>query len=229
MMSLYHCVAARSFRPLWALEELGLPYTLNMVAFPPRVADKSFLSINPLGTVPAFFDGDIRMTESAAICHYLGVKYGPSPLVVGADEADFGPFLNWLHFGEATLTFPQTIILRYARFEPAERRLPQAAADYRRWFLGRLKTLAPVLDQRDQRDQRAAICGGRFTMADISIGYALMLAEYIGMEAEFPEAVRSYWGALKQRDAFKRACAAEIAAANEQGVSPVASPLIAPP
>ena len=223
MISLYHCVAARSFRPLWALEELALPYTLKMLAFPPRVADKSFLSINPLGTVPAFFDGDMRMTESAAICHYLGVKYGPSPLVVGADEAQFGPFLNWLHFGEATLTFPQTIILRYGRFEPSERRLPQAAADYQRWFLGRLKTLAPLVDQR------GAICGGRFTMADISIGYALLLAEYIGMQAEFPEAVQSYWRALKQRDAFKRACAAEIAAANAQGVSTLASPLLAPP
>jgi glutathione S-transferase len=220
MIVLYHCVAARSFRPLWALEELGLAYQLNMLSFPPRVADREFLKINPLGTVPALLDGELRMTESSAICHYLGVKYGPSALVVNPDEPDFGLFLNWLHFGEATLTFPQTIILRYERFEPPERRLPQAAADYRRWFLGRLRTLEPVLAQQ------RSICAGRFTMADISVGYALMLAEYLGLEAEFPESVRDYWKQLKERDGFQRAVEAESLAARAQGVSTVPAPLL---
>jgi glutathione S-transferase len=223
MIVLYHCVAARSFRPLWALEELGLPYQLNMLAFPPRVADRAFLKINPLGTVPAFIDGELQMTESAAICHYLGVKYGPSPLVVNSEEPDFGRFLNWLHFGEATLTFPQTIVLRYERFETPERRLPQAASDYRRWFLGRLRTLEPVLAQQTN------ICAGRFTMADISVGYALLLAEYLGLEPEFPESVRDYLKQLKERDGFKRACEAESVAARAQGVSTVPAPLQVPP
>jgi hypothetical protein len=35
-MKLYHCVGARSFRPLWALEEIGLPYELAMLPFPPH-------------------------------------------------------------------------------------------------------------------------------------------------------------------------------------------------
>ncbi len=218
MITLYHCVAARSFRPLWALEELALPYTLHMLPFPPRVVDKRYLAINPLGTVPAFFDGEMRMTESAAICHYLGVKYGPSPLVVSPDEPDFGPFLNWLHFGEATLTFPQTIVLRYERFEPEERRLPQAALDYRRWFLGRLRTLEPLLANAQ------GICGGRFTMADISIGYALLLASYLDMEPQFTPNVLAYWQRLRQRPAFARACEVELASAREQNVSAVPAP-----
>lgn len=215
MIVLHHCVAARSFRPLWALEELGLPYQLRMLAFPPRVTDKSFLQINPLGTVPAFFDGEVTMTESSAICHYLGATYGPSPLVVAPGEPDFGAYLNWLHFGESTLTFPQTIILRYERFETPERQLPQAAADYRRWFLGRLRTLAP----------EGALCAGRFTMADISVGYALLLGEYLGLEPAFPEPLRHYLRQLKERDGFKRAVAAEIAAAREQGISTIPAPL----
>lgn len=220
MIVLYHCVAARSFRPLWALEELGLPYQLKVLAFPPRAIDREFLKINPLGTVPTLFDGALRMTESAAICHYLGVKYGPSPLVVGPEEDDYGMFLNWLHFGEATLTFPQTIVLRYVRFEPAERRLPQAAEDYRRWFLGRLRTLEPVLEQKE------SLCAGRFTMADISVGYALLLADLLGMEAQFPASVRRYWHGLQQRAGFQRACAVERASAIDQGISPVPAPLL---
>ncbi|MCQ4322483.1 glutathione S-transferase N-terminal domain-containing protein [Stutzerimonas stutzeri] len=69
MITLYHCMSARSFRALWALEELGLDYELMMLPFPPRLFKKEYLSINPLGTIPAFFDGDTFMTESSAIRH----------------------------------------------------------------------------------------------------------------------------------------------------------------
>ncbi len=139
MLTLYHCANARSFRPLWTLEELGLPYDLRMLPFPPRFLKREYLELNPLGTIPLLIDGETRMTESAAICQYLVTRYGPSPLAVTADEPAYGAFLNWLHFGEATLTFPQTIYFRYAQLEPDERKNPQAAADYARWFLARLR------------------------------------------------------------------------------------------
>ena len=132
MITLYHCAAARSFRVLWALEELGLPYELKMLSFPPRVFAKEYLGLNPLGTIPFLIDGDTRMTESAAILEYLVVRHGPTPLAVGTGEPEFGAYLNWLHFGEATLTFPQALILRYSRFEPEERRSPQVVVDYTR-------------------------------------------------------------------------------------------------
>ena len=44
------------------------------------------------------------MTESAAICQYLVSRYGPTPLNVESGDAAYGAFLNYLHFGEATLT-----------------------------------------------------------------------------------------------------------------------------
>src|SRR4051812_7411563 len=118
MLILYHCMSARSFRPLWALEELGLAYELKMLPFPPRALQRSYLDVNPLGTVPLLADGDVRMTESAAICQYLCARAAPSPLNVEPHEREFGSYLNYLHFGEATLTFPQTLVLRYGRFEP---------------------------------------------------------------------------------------------------------------
>src|SRR3982074_99240 len=140
MITLYHCNAARSFRPLWMLEELGLPYDLKMLPFPPRVFAKDYLAINPLGTIPYMIDGETRMSESSGICHYLGTRYGPTPLVVNVEEPAYGAFLNWMYFSDATLTFPQTLVLRYSQLEPEERRNPQVAADYAKWFLGRLKT-----------------------------------------------------------------------------------------
>ncbi len=219
MITLYHCVSARSFRPLWMLEELGTPYTLKILPFPPRALAREYLEINPLGTVPAMFDGELRMTESAAICQYLATRYAPTSLEVTAAEADYGAYLNWLHFGEATLTFPQTLVLRYARLEPEERRQPQVAEDYSRWFLARLRNVESALADRE------FLCAQRFTAADVSVGYALMLADYLGLAPRFSDRVRAYWERLQRRDGFQRALAAQDCAAREQGVSPVPAPL----
>lgn len=217
-ITLYHCVSARSLRPLWALEELGLPYELIVLPFPPRVLQRSYLEINPLGTVPLLVHGNTRMTESAAICQYLCALASPTSLDVGPVEEDHGAYLNHLHFGEATLTFPQTLVLRYGRFEPEGRRLPRVAEDYTRWFLARLKTLEPVLGDRPY------LCAGRFTAADISVGYALLLAEHLGLGPRLTPAVSQYWARLKQREGYRRALAAQQAAAVAQGVSTVPAP-----
>ena len=202
-LKLYHCKGARSLRPLWMLEELGLDYELTNLPFPPRVFQKDYLAINPLGTIPCFFDGDLRMTESPAICHYLGEKYaasqGKPDLHVRVDEPDYGRYLNWLYFSDATLTFPQTIVLRYTRLEPEERRIPQAAADYRAWFYGRLRIVDATVKEQEY------LVANRFTAADIAIGYALYLAASVGIDQDFSPAVRAYRDRLTSRDAFKRA------------------------
>src|SRR5690606_40216760 len=71
---LFHSVSARSFRPLWVLEELGLEYVLHMLPFPPRMLKREFLETNPLGTVPAMRVGNTLMTESVAIAEYLAAQ-----------------------------------------------------------------------------------------------------------------------------------------------------------
>jgi glutathione S-transferase len=222
MLTLHHCLSARSFRPLWALEELGLNYQLIVLPFPPRVHERSYLALNPLGTVPLLVDGETRMTESAAICQYLAARHGDGRLDVGPQEPDYGAYLNFLHFGEATLTFPQTLVLRYRFFEPEERRQPQVAEDYSKWFLARLRTLEPRLAAQDW------LCAGRFSAADISVGYALLLARSLGLEAQFTPAVAAYWARLQQRDSYRRALAMQAEAAQAQGLPAVAAPDLRP-
>ncbi len=199
MITLYHCVSARSFRPLWLLEELGIPYELRMLPFPPRALARTFLQENPLGTVPLMLDGDTRMTESTAICQYLAALHSPGVLDVQPTETGYGSYLNWLHMSDATLTFPQTLVLRYAHFEPADRKQPQVAQDYSRWFLARLRAVDAAVQQQDY------LCAGRFTAADIAVAYALQLATHLGLQAQFPPAVTAYWSHLQQRPAFQRA------------------------
>lgn len=218
MITLHHCVSARSFRPLWMLEELGLDYELQMLPFPPRVKQRTYLEVNPLGTVPALSDGPVRMTESAAICQYLAAKFSPGALDVAVHEPDFGAYLNFLHFGEATLTFPQTLVLRYRHFEPPERRQPQVAEDYAKWFLARLRTLELRLSAQPY------LCAGRFTAADVSVGYALLLAQHLGLSEGFTPAVQAYWQALQRREAYRRAMQAQASAATAQGVPTLPAP-----
>ncbi|BBD81172.1 glutathione S-transferase family protein [Aerosticca soli] len=214
MIRLYHCENARSFRPLWALEELDLDYELVMLPFPPRAHARDYLAINPLGTVPAFFDGDTAMTESAAICQYLACRYGDGRLDVGADAPDYGAYLNALHFGEATLTFPLALILRYGRLEAEPRRQPQVVEDYRRWFHGRLRAIESRLAQRPH------LCGERFTAADIVVGYALHLAGLLGLGTDFLPMTAAYAQRLAARPAFQRALARQRTAAAAAGLEP---------
>lgn len=199
-MKLWHCAEARSFRVLWMLEEMGLPCELELLPFPPRWLKPEFLAVNPLGTIPYFEDGTVKMTESTGICHYLGIRHGPTPLMVAPDEADYGAFLNYLYQSDATLTFPQTLVLRYTRLEPEERRQPKVAADYAKWFLGRTKWVEMGL-----ADGRDFLVAGRFTAADIAVGYAFQLAENLELIGEVSPVIRRWWDGLKQREAFQRA------------------------
>ncbi len=203
MIELYHCHDARSFRALWALEEMGLAYRLHMLPFPPRILQPDYLAQNPLGTIPLLVDGETRMTESAAIPQYLATRHGPTPLAVDVNEPDYGLWLDWLHRSEATLTFPQTIVLRYTRLEPEERRLKQAADDYAQWFLSRLRHVTRALGDREW------LCAGRFTMADICVGYALLLARNLGLDHKFSPEVAAYWERLSTRPGFLAAKAAQ--------------------
>ena len=182
---------------------MGLAYDLKMLPFPPRVFAKEYLALNPLGTIPLMIDGETKMTESSGICHYLGTSHGPTPLVVGADEPAYGAFLNWMYFSDATLTFPQTLVLRYTQLEPEERRNPQVATDYAKWFLGRLRAVEAATAKAE------TLAAGRFTAADIVIGYALRLAENIGLAKDFGPNVAAYWQRLQARDGYQRAVAAE--------------------
>jgi glutathione S-transferase len=198
-IKLYHCKGARSVRPLWTLEEMAVPYELESMRFPPRVFRDGYLDINPLGTVPCMTDGALTMTESAGICQYLVDCHGPSELGVTPEDKDYGRYLNWLHRSDSTLTFPLTIVLRYSVLEPEERRLKQAADDYTQWFLARLRSVEEAAAGRD------FLCADRFTIADICVGYALYLADRLGMRERFKTNTEAYYTRLSARPAFQRA------------------------
>ena len=194
---LYHCPDARSLRCLWAVEEAGIDVDLRLLKFPPRAFEPEYRAINPLMTIPGWVENGQLMTESAAICERIAEG---TPLELGRDEADYWAWRNWLHRSDATLTFPLAIMIRYTRVEPEERRLAQAVADYKAFFGGRAKSIEAALS-----DGREWLVAGRFTTADIVIGYAAFLATTLGADDVLGEATKDWLARCTARDGFVRA------------------------
>ncbi|MBL4866420.1 MAG: glutathione S-transferase family protein [Pseudomonadales bacterium] len=196
-MKLWHCLGSRSFRVLWALEEMELEYEIEVVRFPPRIFQKQYLKINPLGTVPYFVDGETQMTESVAICQYLVEKYNKNEFGVHCQEPEYGEFLNWLYHSEATLTFPQTVAMRYRILEPGK--FPEVGDSYIEWYFARLRLLEEKIKGRE------FLCAGKFTIADIAIIYALYLGGVLGVTDRYSPELQDYLSRMKERPAFQKA------------------------
>ncbi len=176
-IKIYSTQGSRGMRPIWTAEEMGLDYEVEMMPFPPRFMQPEYMKINILGTIPYLIDGKARMTESVGISQYFVDKYGPTDLKVSVEEDDYASYLNWLAHSDATITFPQTVFIRYTLQEPGV--ADKAAEGYRRWFLARLKLLEATLEDREY------LCSGRFTIADICGSYALYLARSLVIDEAF--------------------------------------------
>lgn len=194
---LYHCPDARSLRCLWAVEEAGVAIDLRVLKFPPRAFEPDYRAVNPLMTVPGWVEDGRLMTESAAICERIAEG---TSLALGRDEDEYWEWRNWLHRSDATLTFPLAIMIRYTRVEPEERRLAQAVADYKAFFGGRARSIEAALS-----DGREWLVGGRFTIADIVIGYAAFLATTLGADDVLGDATRAWLERCVAREGFRRA------------------------
>lgn len=196
--TLYTCARSRGFRATWAAEEAGVDLDIKLLPFPPRFLAPEYLELNPLGTVPLLVDGDAHMTESCAIAHYLATRDGYTDLAVSPGEADYAAYCDFTYHADATITFPQTVYMRFVLFEK-DKGLQEAGEAYAKWFWKRLVKLEQRLESREY------LCADRFTVADICCGYALILAESVGLEDGVPDRLKAYRKRLKARDGFRRA------------------------
>jgi glutathione S-transferase len=201
MIEVYHWGQARSRRVIWVLEELGVPYKVRAVRFPPRLRDPDYLKVNPMGTIPTLVDGEVRLTESLAICEYLARRYGGENLLVSADEPDYPAYLQFLHYGESTLGHSIVPIVRYSTGRSAET-YAEVAGHFRETFCERLEPVRQWL-----ADDRAFLAGGRLTLADVSTAYAVNMARVLGMGGQLKPELARYLDELARRPAFQRAYA----------------------
>lgn len=201
---LYTCAGSRGLRATWAAEEAGVDIDLKLLPFPPRFQAPEYLEINPLGTVPMLVDGEARMTESCAIAHYLATKDGYTDLAIAPGELDYAEYCDFTYHADATITFPQTVFMRFALFEK-DKGWEEAGHAYAKWFWKRLVKLEQRLASRE------FLCADRFTVADICCGYALILAKRVGLDEGIPESLKEYREQLTAREGYLRAVEREKA------------------
>jgi len=199
---LYTCAGSRGLRATWAAEEAGVDVDLRLLPFPPRYLAPDFLALNPLGTVPLLIDGGTQLTESCAIAHYLATREGYTPLAIAPGQCDYGEYCDYTYHADATITFPQTVYMRFAIFEK-DKGWADAGHAYAKWFHKRLVKVEQRLEGRE------FLCADRFTVADICIGYALILAESVGLDDGVPQTLKDYRARLTARPAYQRAAARE--------------------
>ncbi|WDA40440.1 glutathione S-transferase family protein [Erythrobacter sp. BLCC-B19] len=195
---LYTCARSRGLRATWAAEEAGVDIDLRILPFPPRYLAPEYMAINPLGTVPMLVDGETQLTESCAIAQYLATRGGYTDLAIAPGERDYGEYCDFTYHADATITFPQTVYMRFCLFEK-DKGLQEAGLAYAKWFHKRLIKVEQRLATRQY------LCADRFTVADICVGYALILAQSVGLDDGVPESLKEYRARLIERPAYRRA------------------------
>lgn len=172
MLKLYGCPRSRSTRAVWALEEAGAEYEfVNVDLLKGEGRKPEYLQINPYGKVPALVDGDLVLTESAAIVTYIGEKF-PACGLVPEDLSQRASYLQWVAFTISELEQPLWTLAKHRFALPEQLRLP-AIEQTALWEFARA---AKVLGQHLQGREYAV--GERFTGADILIGHTLGWAKH---------------------------------------------------
>ena len=174
------------------LEEAGVDYDLELVELraPDRKDSEEFRTASPMGKVPALADGDVQMSESAAICLYLADRYCTGKLAPATDDATRGKFLYWLMYTPAVV-------------EPAMSEKVSGAESNRSrngWgdFNSMIETWEQGLGANDW------ILGAGFSAADVMLGSSAVFLQMFGMLPESP-ILGAYAERCLARDAYKKA------------------------
>lgn len=192
MMKLYGFGATRSLRVMWALLELDAEFeyvVVNLLAG--EHLSPQFLELNPAGKLPVLVDGELVLTESAAIVLYLAEKY-PDKGLLPADINERAQVYRWISFTLTELESALWRITRHTFLYPVEKRSAADIVLAGEDFLAMGKVLDKHMTGRD------FIVGNTFTAADCVAAYVVEWAANKKMLDELPQ-LRAYLARLRQR------------------------------
>jgi glutathione S-transferase len=179
-MQLYGFGATRSLRVQWALRELGLDcefVSVNLMEGEAQTAE--FLKLNPAGKLPVLVDGDLVLTESAAIVLYLAEKF-PERGLLPRELKLRAQIFRWVLFAMTELEPPLWRMARHGFIYPEDKRSPADVALAREEF----RDMAMVLER--QLEGRTFIVGDTITAADCVTAYLMDWADEERLLDGFP-------------------------------------------
>ncbi len=167
VIKLYGTPPTRALRVIWLLNELGLEYELRPVDILHGEARQTpFFDLNPAAKVPVLVDGNVVLTESAAIQLYLADKHPEAGLIPQTVE-DRGQMYRWIFFLVTEIEQPLWRIARHTFIYPEDKRLPQDVD------LARQECLQMVAVLERHMEGREFMVGDRPSVADFNAAYTL--------------------------------------------------------
>lgn len=195
MIRLHHVAFSRSFRVMWALEELGLDY--EVVRY--KIEDGSLrqpdmLALNPGGRVPALQIDGITLAESGAILTYLGETRDASGLVPAPGTPERARYLEMIGFAETMGSILENLNLNHIFLRDPS----QASPVVIKLLTARLKASLAAYERMIGMGYAA---GDAFTLADCMMGFNLFAAPYYVPMKRFP-GLEAYRARLAERPAY---------------------------
>lgn len=172
MYTLIGSPKTRAFRVLWALEELGLSYTIKAV--PPH--SEEILAINPSGKLPALLVDSVAIIDSVAIMQFLADKHGalthPAGTLERARQDSFTQLIGDELDGSCWIMAKHSFVM------PEELRQKDAIRPGVKWDIQRaLKSLELRIDNTEW------LTGDKFTIADILLVHCSNWMNVCGLDA----------------------------------------------
>jgi glutathione S-transferase len=176
----------------WMLEEIGQPYDCEILDYASTMKQEPYLSINPMGKVPAIKHKGKVVTEVAAIICYLAEAF-PEAGLAPRNDAERADYYRWIFFvaGPIEAAFSN----KAAGWEPNTDK--QRMFGYGTYDLA-INTLEKALAVNEY------IAGNRFTAADLLVGaYVNFMLRFNLLEPR--PAFTGYAARMTDRDAYRRA------------------------
>ena len=205
-LTLWGVGTSRTFRPHWAMYELGLPYKMKPIG--PRTGETKtpeYTRLNPRQKIPLLQDGDFRIGESAAIVAYLSRMYStPERALIPESTRDYAAWLEWCFFIVTELDSTSLYVMRRHRADalgPIYGVAPEVVAQAAEYFRAQLHHVEVAL-----ADGRQLLMADRFSSADILLTTCLDWAVAYGVG--ICDNAQPYLERMRSREAYQRAAMA---------------------
>jgi len=188
----YYHPQSRAATTDWMLRELDVPHEQILVDFPAGAQNApEFRAINPMGKIPTLVDGDVVVTETAAICAYLADKFPDKGLAPPSGSLERGTYYRYLFFAGTTL---EPLLTMTQLGAEGANPVSLGWGDLQRG-LATVEALTPEKDW---------VLGPQFSAADVIYGGSL--ASFVDFDMIEPSPkVKAYTDRLKDRPAYKAA------------------------
>jgi glutathione S-transferase len=196
----------RDFRVRWALEEIGLPYHVNLISHPDRLSP-DHIAKQPFAQVPVYEEDGLVLFESGAILLRIAEKSG---LLLPRDAADRARAIQWIFAALNSIEqFVHTYVFLafYPNEEWAKLRRPSAREE----LVRRLTLLSQRLGEREYLEDR-------FTAGDLTMSSVLRILRDTDVLEAFPN-LAAYRARCEARPAFQRAIAGQLSDFKQQNAA----------